>query len=113
MGSKKKASGARKIKRKSRMLGSHLIRVSDAVISYLKNRQHGKECIDATMRRQFGITARDGKEQKLNEFYVIDAQPPLVFTDEAQARGIAIQRAVQKELKWNKTERVIIAREVP
>jgi uncharacterized protein (DUF1684 family) len=91
---------------------STVIRISTHVLSHIKQRRHGKECLDETLRRIFGLPMRSGIEQKLATFYVIEnSGQPLAFTDEAKARGIAIERAVKKELTWNKTERVIKVQE--
>lgn len=93
---------------------SRVIRISTEVEMHLKARRRKSEPFDSTLRRLFGLATKKGEPQPLAKFFVIpDSSQPLIFLDRADARGVSMQRAVQKGLAWNKAESVLTVREEP
>lgn len=109
MSSAIKSTAAAKKKR------SRVIKISTLVEAYLLKRQRKEESFDSILRRQFGLTSRK-KEQNnsLRTFFVVpNGERPKISTDEAEARGFAIQEAVRRKSDTRKAEAVILVREVP
>ena len=89
-----------------------VIRVSHDVERFLTRHRRKKESFDAILRRYFGLPDKRGNPQDLRTYFVIpNDDKPIVFTEEPDARGFAIQLAIRQNRK--KTERAIEVREVP
>ncbi len=89
-----------------------VVKLSHEVIAWINPRKLRKgeanvESYDAALRRFFGIPTLKGESQSLRKYYVIENEgEPLIFRTRAEARGVAIVRAVRKGSK--KPEHVML-----
>lgn len=94
------------------------VKLSPQLVSWIerKKRRPGRpneESYDSVLRRFLGLPDRRGKgrRQELKTFFIVPNEgQPMVFLEEAEARGAAIMLAVRK--KREKPEAAIEVREV-
>lgn len=89
-----------------------VIRLSPEVELFLRKHRKKSESFDATLRRRFGLPTRKGEPQELGIFFVLEnSGRPLIFTEEPEARGFAVELAIRKRTR--KAERVLTVQEIP
>lgn len=92
-------------------LKSKPVRLSGIVLAHI-NSLRSKHSYDVFLRKHFGLPDKRGKAQPLREYFIIpNGDSPFVCLEEPDARGLAVQIAVQKKTK--KVERVLKVRELP
>jgi hypothetical protein len=93
-----------------------VVRISRELVAHLGELKQPGEGYDALLRRQFGLPSRNGHEQKLRNYFVIDTADDLIVKRTiAEARGEAIILAVkrgQRLIDKKRKESVLKVREV-
>lgn len=74
-----------------------VVRLSRLILAYVESRKRGRESLDGTLRRVFGLPDRKGSEQPLRTYFILDnGGRPLVRYSEEEARGEAVIQAVKR-----------------
>lgn len=95
----------------SKKMPGKAVKLSQAVVTYLRKKGEETESYDSILRREFGLPSRKGEDQSLCVYYLVPGGKPELSESLAEARGAAILLAARKGLK--KAVSIITLREIP
>ena len=91
-----------------------VIRISHELEMYFNRHRRKGTSFDVFIRRRFGLLRKKDTAYTPATYYVLENDgSPLIFTEEAEAKGMAILRAVSKGKKRKEVERVLTVQELP